>query len=67
IKEIKGINEIQTLKSYHSHVLSCAVGERAIPTRNLYETLCIVWLANNNEKTLRQDAARAHELFKIIT
>jgi biotin carboxylase len=64
ITEISGIEEIQKLSSYESHVLNIKVGDILTPSTYVSTTPLFVFASNSNREKLLKDLKEAHELFQ---
>lgn len=67
ITEIKGLTDITSLRSYHSHSLCCKEQKVIQPTVDLTGISLFVGLVGHNKEQLLKDAEYVHNAFKIVT
>jgi L-amino acid ligase len=65
IRKIKGIEKIQKLPSYESHILNVKVGDPICSTTYLTTTPLAVYLTHVDREELLFDLKKTHELFRI--
>lgn len=65
IQSIRGIEEIEKLESYQSHVLNIRIGEVCAPSTDLTTIPLVVYLAHTDRHQLLKDLERAHALFLL--
>mmetsp|Transcript_12353 Transcript_12353/g.20020 ORF Transcript_12353/g.20020 Transcript_12353/m.20020 type:complete len:491 (-) Transcript_12353:180-1652(-) len=68
IREIKGVEEIQKLPTYHSHYLFARVGMSVRHTRDIFSHPMTVFLVSKdvNRNQIESDEAAIHNLFRIV-
>jgi hypothetical protein len=67
VRQVLGLEAIQTLRSYRSHALTAPVGARLAPTLDLNNNPLAVQLAHVDRLQLERDIAAVHHLFKLVT
>mmetsp|Transcript_6247 Transcript_6247/g.14080 ORF Transcript_6247/g.14080 Transcript_6247/m.14080 type:complete len:531 (-) Transcript_6247:14-1606(-) len=65
VQEIKGVEDIKKLDSYHSHVLKVQRDDKVVASKNVTQIPFTLWLANRDNKKLKEDADTARVLFGI--
>ncbi len=65
VQKILGIEAIEQLESYDSHILHIHEGDSVQPSTHLATTPLLVYLAHEDQSQLLKDTELAHELFVV--
>lgn len=65
VEKIMGIELVEKLDSYESHLLNIKPGDTVTPTSNLTGMPFIVFLAHSNRAELLRDLEQVHALFSV--